>query len=93
MTNSFRPDAVTSLLAKGEVQTVVNTEGQRADGQRAKATLGLHVVVGDGMVVKAGHMNQGDLQTGVTAGGVRALIVARKPGNAGGAKGRRKVDA
>jgi acetyltransferase-like isoleucine patch superfamily enzyme len=51
------------------------------------------MVVGDGMVVKAGHMNQGDLQTGVTAGGVRALIVAMKPGNAGGAKGRRKVDA
>lgn len=29
----------------------------------------------------------------VRAAGVRASVVARKPGNAGGAKGRRKVDA
>jgi hypothetical protein len=45
------------------------------------------------MVEKAVHMKQRDLRTGVTDGGVRALIVAEKPGNAGGAKGRRKVDA
>jgi hypothetical protein len=30
---------------------------------------------------------------GVTAAGVRASVVAVKPGNAGGAKGRRGVDA
>ena len=50
-------------------------------------------MVGDGMARKAGQMNQGDLSPGVTVAGVRALIVARKPGNAGGAKGRRKMDA
>lgn len=50
-------------------------------------------MVGDGMVRKAGYMNQGDLSLVVTATGVRASVVVVKPGNAGGAKGRRKVDA
>jgi hypothetical protein len=44
------------------------------------------------MVRKAGHMNQGDLSLVVRAAGVRASVVVVKPGNAGGAKGRRKVD-
>src|SRR5215211_5543423 len=41
---------------------------------------------------KVGSMNRGDLPVAVTAGGVRALVVVTKPGNAGGAKGRRKVE-
>ena len=45
------------------------------------------------MARKAGQMNQGDLSLMVTATGVRASVVVVKPGNAGGAKGRRKVDA
>jgi hypothetical protein len=45
------------------------------------------------MVRKAEHTEQMRPPVGVTSGGVRALIVAMKPGNAGRAKGRRKVDA
>ncbi len=41
---------------------------------------------------KAGYVNRGDLLPGVRAVGVRASVVAAKPGNAGGAKGRREVD-
>ena len=50
-------------------------------------------MVGDGMARKAGYMNQGELSPVVTVTAVRALVVAVKPGNAGGAKGRRMVDA
>jgi len=45
------------------------------------------------MVEKADTRNSETSDPEVTDGGVRALIVAVKPGNAGGAKGRRKVDA
>ena len=45
------------------------------------------------MVEKAGTRSSETSGPGVTVGGVRALIVAVKPGNAGGAKGRRKVEA
>ena len=38
-------------------------------------------------------VNQGDLCRKENGAGVRAPIVMKKPGNAGGAKGRRKVEA
>ena len=64
-------------------------------------------VVGDGMVGEVERVNRGDLSEHRGVGpqlmatrvmiaprsGVRASIVASKPGNSGGAKGRRKVDA
>jgi hypothetical protein len=46
-----------------------------------------------GMVVTAGCVKQGDLSGGESRAGVRALIVAMKPGNSGGAKGGREVDS
>ncbi len=48
---------------------------------------------GDGMVRKAGHVKQGDLDSGESCPGVRASIVARKRRNGRGAKGGRKVEA
>ena len=59
-------------------------------------------MVGDGMAAKDVCVKQGDLSGARTVfmqsrraarAGVRAFIVARKRGNARGAKGRRKVDA
>jgi hypothetical protein len=68
-----------------------------------KAAFGMHSVVGDGMVVKVVRVNRGDACAhrrslpGVLGVGrcrrVRASIVASNPGNSGGAKGRRKVNA
>ena len=49
-------------------------------------------MVGDGMVVKAVRVKQGDLFGGESRTGVRALIVVMKRGNSRGAKGGRKVD-
>jgi hypothetical protein len=60
-------------------------------------------VVGDGTVGRYRDMKQGYLPLArraywhkppkLAAVGVRAFIVASKPGNAGGAKGRRKMEA
>lgn len=44
----------------------------------------------DGVHASTAHTSQGCRRAGRS--GVRASIVARKPGNAGGAKGRRKMD-
>ena len=53
-------------------------------------------VVGGGMPGKGGGVNTGDLSgqevARPTSAGVRAVIVASKPGNSGGAKGGRKVE-
>jgi len=43
--------------------------------------------------LKGTWMKIRDRRGGLSRAGVRALIVALKPGNAGGAKGRRKVNA
>ena len=50
-------------------------------------------MVEGGMVVTVGNVKQGDPLDGESRAGVRALIVALKPVNAGGAKGGREVDA
>jgi len=50
-------------------------------------------VVGDGTLARMGCVKQGDLRRDETGAGVRALIVARKRGNARGAKGGRKAEA
>ena len=49
-------------------------------------------MVGDGMVGTGVHVKRGDPRPERAAAGVRALIVARKRGNARGAKGRREVE-
>jgi hypothetical protein len=61
--------------------------------------LGRRQVVGDGMIGRFDDMTHGDLDDAKARGsrrpgrpGVRAPIVARMPGNSGGAKGRRKVE-
>ena len=59
----------------------------------AKADAGVRRVLEGGMVVTAGCVKQGDLSGGESRTGVRALIVAMKPGNSGGAKGGREVDS
>jgi hypothetical protein len=45
------------------------------------------------MIVMAEHKNQGDLAAEVTEARSQSVHRAMRPGNAGGAKGRRKVDA
>jgi hypothetical protein len=110
MMNSIRPDALASLLLKGEAKT-----GNRPDkGERqfrdlslastVSSTIGMHGVVGDRMVGSWSDMNQGSRTGKGTAfmvsrrpeelcpGGDRASVVARKRGNARGAKGGRKVE-
>jgi hypothetical protein len=63
--------------------------------------LGAKAIVGGGEVVGDGRLRRPDTLSGETCAapassrpgtGVRALIVALKPGNAGGAKGGRKVE-
>jgi hypothetical protein len=58
-----------------------------------KAAAGVRRVVEGGMVVMAVGVKRGDLLGGESRAGVRALIVAKKPGNSGGAKGGREVDS
>jgi len=65
MTNSIRPGV--SGEPAGERRSLDLPEGRRPvalKGQRVKATAGARKVVGDGMVRKATHMNQGDLVGG-----------------------------
>jgi len=95
ITNSIRPDRLASLRPKGEARTRAEREAHGAEGLGAKATMGSGEVVGDG------RHRRPDTLSGETCAepassrpvtGVRALIVAVKPGNAGGAKGCRKVE-
>ena len=111
MMNSIRPDALASLLLKGEAKTgsrPVKGERQFRDlslESTVSSTIGMHGVIGDRMVGSWSDMNQGS-RTGkgtafmvsrrpeeVYPGGDRASVVARKRGNARGAKGGRKVEA
>lgn len=111
MMNSIRPDALASLLLKGEAKTgsrPVKGERQIRDlslESTVSSTIGMHGVIGDRMVGSWSDMNQGS-RTGkgtafmvsrrpeeVYPGGDRASVVARKRGNARGAKGGRKVEA
>ena len=49
-------------------------------------------MVDDGTGTKGSTSKWGDLEWKETTAGVRAAIRAMKPGNAGGAKGSRKMD-
>lgn len=105
-TNSIRPVVVASLLASGEAQwTLQSREGCGRAKARSRGTpamrnqtkvAGRRQVVGDGMVGRFDRVTQGDLSGRRwlwPRAGVRGAIGARNPGNAGGAKGSRKVEA
>jgi hypothetical protein len=111
MMNSIRPDALASLLLKGEAKN----ENRPVKGERTfrdlslestvSSRIGMHGVVGDRMVGSWSDMNQGsrsgeERRSWPLGGpeeprpeGDRASVVARKRGNARGAKGGRKVEA
>ena len=111
MMNSIRPDALASLLLKGEAETgnrPVKGERQFRDlslESTVSSKIGMHGVVGDRMVGSWSDMNQGsrsgeERRSWLHGGpeepcpeGDRASVVARKRGNARGAKGGRKVEA
>ena len=111
MMNSIRPDALASLLSKGEAQNGSRPERERTVTPRpdlrreVSVGTGVHGVGGDRMVGSWSDMNQGSRTGKGTAfmvcrrpeelcpGGDRASIVAKKRGNARGAKEGRKVEA
>lgn len=109
--NSIRPDALASLLLKGEAKNGIRPEkGERKirdlslESTVSRKT-GMHGVVGDRMVGSWSDMNQGSRAGKERRSwqlakpeepcpeGDRASVVARKRGNARGAKGGRKVEA
>jgi hypothetical protein len=102
MTNSIRPYRLASLRSKGEAQTLPDGgEADGAEGLGAKATMGagrwLETEGSEGGMREArrpawaasGHRSR---QGRAPQAGVTALIVAMKPGNAGGAKGCREME-
>ena len=111
MMNSIRPDALASLLVKGEAQNGSRPgKGTAATSrpdlrQAVSVGTGVHGVGGDRMVGSWSDMNQGSRIGKGTAfmtgrgseepcpKGDRAFVVAKKRGNARGAKGGRKVEA
>ena len=102
MRNSIRPYRLASLRSKGEAQTPPDGgEAHGAEGLGVKATKGagrwLETEGWEGGMREArrpawaasGHKKP---QGHAPQAGVTALIVAMKPGNAGGAKGCRKME-
>ena len=100
MTNSIRPYRLASLRSKGEAQTCDEQEARGAEGLGAKATMGagrwLETEGFEGRLREARRPAWGKggrrPERPTHRAGVGALIVALKPGNAGGAKGCRKVE-
>ena len=102
----IRPVVVASLPINGEAQVTLGPPKGVAlscggangkPGQQNQTTLpGRRQVVDDGRVGRCGTVNKETCMDRAALGrhaGVRASIVASKPGNAGGAKGRRKMEA
>ena len=94
MTNSIRPCRLASLRWKGEAQT-------RANGRPVTLMVGVKAMTGAVRWLETESLEGGTREVerpgrpqGAQAHrtGVRPPIVARKPGNAGGAKGWRKVE-
>ena len=97
ITNSIRPHRLASLRAKGEARTCSDEqEAHDAEGLGAKATKGtvrwLETEGFEGQTTVSGETCAVPASSRPAAG-VRALVVAMKPGNAGGAKGCRKREA
>jgi hypothetical protein len=102
MRNSIRPYRLASLRSKGEAQTSVRAgEADGAEGLGDKAAIGagrwLETEGSEGRLREAGRPRPSPGQAllaskPVGRAGVTAPIVAMKPGNAGGAKGCRKME-
>src|SRR6266436_2399035 len=102
MRNSIRPYRLASLRSKGEAQTLpAGGEAHGAEGLGAKATMGagrwLETEGSEGGLREAMRPAWVAKRAEEAAGprppaGVTALIVAMKPGNAGGAKWCRKME-
>src|SRR5258708_35307684 len=98
MTNSSRPCRAASLRCRGEARTCEEQEADDAEGLGAKAIIGaagwLETEGSEGRRREAGRPARtasGRAPQGADPrAGVTALVVALKPGNAGGAKGCRK---
>ena len=91
MVNSIRPWSTASLLAKGEA---CRESGEPATAQSlSMLDAGVERGGWSGNAGKGSWLKIRERRGRLTCGAVRALIVATKPGNAGGAKGRRKVNA
>lgn len=96
----IRPDCLESLRAKGEPQTREEREARRAEWLGVKATAGavrwLETEGLEGCPYEAKRPARckgiEEPEWHIHRAGVRALIVAVKPGNAGGAKGCRKME-
>jgi hypothetical protein len=107
MTNAIRPVVVASLLAKGEAQMThwspMGTWPAQGVGSPVswRSETGPDTPDDEGWLATegpdgVGHETRRPAWTGRLGSrhaGVRASIVAWKPGNAGGAKGRRKMEA
>jgi hypothetical protein len=101
--NSIRPGRVTSLLASGEVQTgfsrlpatlrgsVSKRSRDSHGGWRRNGLEGLVHEIERPAWARRASMIEPVRRT--RHAGVRGVVVARKPGNAGGAKDSRKMDA
>ena len=90
--NSIRPDCLASLPSYGEARTGILRKPSTLMGNVSKpSTEQSGGWRRNGRKVRL--VKQRDLPGRLIAAGVRAFIVAKKPGNAGGAKGRRKMDA
>jgi hypothetical protein len=94
MRNSNRPYRLASLRYKGEAQTSARAgEAGGAEGLGDKAAIGagrwLETEGSEGRLREAGRPAR---EQATWRAGVTALVVAMKPGNAGGAKGCRKVE-
>ena len=101
--NSIRPGRPVSLRVKDETRTCHKQEAHRAEGLGDKATMGaVRWLESEGSEDQTRETERpGRHKAGVHAAmgcrraccpGVRAPIVAMKPGNAGGAKGCREVE-
>ena len=98
--NSIRPDRPVSLRSKGETRTRDEREARGAEGLGDKATAGavwwLETEGSEGQAHEVRRPARGkgieEPERHILRAGVRAPIVATKPGNAGGAKGCRKVE-
>jgi hypothetical protein len=90
--NSIRYARRASLLGEGEACPITRDEPRTARGlsmpERGRRVYGWSEKAPKGTWNKMRRR-----RGGLTRAGIRALIVAMKPGNAGGARGRRKVNA
>jgi len=100
MTNSIRPGRLVSLRWKGETRTCESRKPVALIRMGAKATAGavrwLETEGPEGHSHEAKRpawaMRSEEPERHLCRAGVRALIVAMKPGNSGGAKGCRKME-